>query len=223
MKIIVALCGALAVAAPLAAQTRPQPVRAAAARSTEPLVSIRGFFLAAEEQFAAKTTFSAAFGKAAQPLFGGGAQVVFRDGIYVEVSGSRFSGSGQRAFVFNGQSFGLGIPLTASLTSIETSGGYRFRLKNYRNVIPFVAAGAGQYHYKETSTGSGAGEDVDASHIGYLFNTGVEFRLHRWVGVSIDVQYTHVPGIFGTGGISQDAGENDLGGYAARFKVIVGR
>ncbi len=222
MRIIVALCAALAVAAPLAAQTR-QPARAAAARSTEPLITIRGFFLATEEQFAAKTTFAAVFGKAAQPLFGGGAQVVFRDGIYVEVSGSRFSKSGQRAFVFNGQSFGLGIPLTASLTPIETSVGYRFRLKNYRNVIPFVAAGIGQYHYKETSSGSGTGEDVDASHVGYLANAGVEFRLHQWVGVSIDAQYTHVPGIFGTGGISQDAGENDLGGYAARFKVIVGR
>jgi outer membrane protein W len=222
MKIIVVFVAALAVAAPLAAQTR-QPVRAAAVRSTEPLVSIRGFFLATEEQFAAKTTFSAAFGKAAQPLFGGGAQVVFRDGIYVEVSGSRFSKTGQRAFVFNGQSFGLGIPLTASLTPIETSVGYRFRLKKFRSVIPFVAAGAGQYHYTETSTGSAAGEDVDASHIGYLANAGVEFRLHQWVGVSIDAQYTHIPGIFGLGGISKDVGESDLGGYAARFKVIVGR
>jgi outer membrane protein W len=223
MKTIVILCGALALAAPLAAQTRTQPVRAIAVQATEPLVSIRGFLLVTDEQFAAKTTFAAAFGRAAQPLFGGGAQVVFRGRVYVEVSVSRFSKSGQRAFVFDGQSFGVGIPLTASLTPIEASVGYRFRLKNYRNIIPFVAAGAGQYHYTETSSDAGTGEGVDASHLGYLANAGVEFRLHKWVGVSVDAQYTHVPGILGTGGISQDAGENDLGGSAARFKLIVGR
>jgi hypothetical protein len=37
------------------------------------------------------------------------------------------------------------------------------------------------------------------------------------------VQYTHVPGIIGSGGVSQDAGESDLGGVAARFRVVFGR
>jgi outer membrane protein W len=163
------------------------------------------------------------FGRAAQPLFGGGAQVVFRDGVYVEVGVSRFSKTGQRGFAFGGQSFGLGIPLTASLTPIEASVGYRFRLKRYRTVIPFVAVGAGQYHYKESSSDAGTGEDLDASHAGFLANAGVEFRLQQWVGVSVDAQYTHVTGILGAGGLSQAAGENDLGGVAARFKLIVGR
>jgi hypothetical protein len=214
MKILVALVAALAVAAPLAAQTR---------RSTEPPVSIRGFFVASEEQFAAKTTFAGVFGSSMGSLVGGGAQVVFRGGVYVEVSGSRFQKSGQRGFFSNGQTFRLGIPLTASLMPIEANVGYRFRLQKHRTIIPYVAAGVGQYHYKETSTGSDPGEDVDATHLGYLANTGVEFRLHPWVGLSIDAQYTHIPGILGLGGISKDAGESDLGGYAARFKVIVGR
>ena len=214
MKTIVAFVAALAVAAPLAAQTR---------RSTEPLVSLRAFFVAADEQFAAKTTFSGVLGSSMGTFVGGGAQVVFRDGAYVEVSGSRFQKSGQRAFFNNGQTFSVGIPLTASLTPIEASAGYRFRLQKHQTIIPYVAAGVGQCHYKESSTGSDPGEDVDASHVGYVANTGVEFRVHRWVGLSIDAQYTHIPGILGLGGISKDAGESDLGGYAARFKVIVGR
>ena len=41
--------------------------------------------------------------------------------------------------------------------------------------------------------------------------------------MSVDAQYTHVLGILGTGGISQDAGEKDLGGIAARVKVLIGR
>ena len=146
-----------------------------------------------------------------------------QDGAYVEISGSRFQKTGQRAFILNGQSFGLGIPLTATLTPIELSLGYRFKLKRHRTVIPYVAGGVGQYHYQETSSGSDPGEDLDVTHSGFLANTGVEFRLHKWVGVSVDAQYTHIPGIFGTGGLSKDAGESDLGGYSARVKVIDGR
>ena len=43
------------------------------------------------------------------------------------------------------------------------------------------------------------------------------------IGLSVDAQYTHVPGIIGAGGISKEAGETDLGGMAARFKVLIGR
>jgi hypothetical protein len=56
-----------------------------------------------------------------------------------------------------------------------------------------------------------------------VLNGGAEFRLHRWIGVGVDAEYTHVPGILGQGGISQQAGESDLGGVAARVKLIVGR
>ena len=56
-----------------------------------------------------------------------------------------------------------------------------------------------------------------------MLNGGAEFRLHRWVGLGADVQYTHVPGILGLGGVSQQAGENDLGGVAVRVKLVVGR
>jgi len=51
----------------------------------------------------------------------------------------------------------------------------------------------------------------------------VELRVHRWVGVGVDAQFTHIARILGQGGISKDAGENDLGGTAARVKIMVGR
>jgi hypothetical protein len=52
---------------------------------------------------------------------------------------------------------------------------------------------------------------------------GVEFRAHRWVGVSVDVHYTQVRGILGSAGISKEFGEDNLGGTAVRVKVLVGR
>ena len=77
--------------------------------------------------------------------------------------------------------------------------------------------------YKETSGFTDASESVDTRKPGFLANVCVEFRLHRWVGVAIDAQYTHVPGIIGDGGISKEANEKDLGGIAARFRLVVGR
>jgi len=56
-----------------------------------------------------------------------------------------------------------------------------------------------------------------------VVNGGAAFRLHRWVGLAVDLQYSHVPGILGNGGVSQQAGESNLGGVAARFKLVVSR
>jgi Outer membrane protein beta-barrel domain len=185
--------------------------------------ALRPYGLITYQAFSAKTTFDATFGKSSYPFWGAGAELILPKHIYIDVSASRFKKTGQRAFLNNGQVFQLNIPLTATITPFEVAGGYRFALTRYPTVIPFVGAGVGWYAYKETSDFAAAGEDIDMTHVGGLFVGGVEFRVHRWIALSGDVQYTHIPGILGTGGVSKDAGENDLGGVAARFKFIVGR
>jgi outer membrane protein W len=208
-RILVLIAG-LALAAPAAAQDPPS-------------LSIRPFVMATEQSFAAITSFDATFGKTAFPFFGGGVQVVVMDGFFVEATASRFRQTGQRAFLSGGKSFQLGIPLTATITPLEISAGYRFRIPSLPRVRPYAAIGYGSYGYTETSDFAEPGEDVDTRHGGYLVNGGAEFRLHRWVGLAVDVQYTHVPGILGSGGVSQQAGESDLGGLAGRVKLVVGR
>jgi outer membrane protein W len=215
MKIVTACLLALLVAAPLAAQSDPSSFG-----DTYP-TSIRLFVLATDQSFAAKTTMQAAFGKPVEPFFGGGLQVAMDSGVFVEFGISRFKQSGQRAFINNGQTFQLGIPLTATITPLELSAGYRF-LASAR-FIPYAAAGVGRYAYREESDFSAAGDNVDTHHIGYLASGGVEVRVHRWIGLAVDVQYTRISGILGAGGLSRDAGENDLGGVAGRFKVLIGR
>jgi len=200
---------ALLLAAPAAAQQPPR-------------ISLRPFVAVSEESFAAKNTFDAVFGTSHEPLWGGGLQVTERDRFYVELGASRFRQTGQRAFrTSDGQVFRLGIPLTATLTPLELTGGYRYR--RWRHVIPYGGVGVGWYRYKESSSFAADGENVDTRKTGAVVEGGAEIRLHRWVGVAVDARYTHVPGILGTAGISKDAGENDLGGVAARLKVIVGR
>jgi hypothetical protein len=200
----------LMMAAPVAAQNPPA-------------LSIRPFVMATEQSFAAVDTFNAVFGQTYFPFFGGGAQVVIHDRFFAELSASRFRETGERAFLSGGKPFTLGIPLTATITPFEVTGGYRFRIKSLPRVRPYASAGFGSYAYQETSSFSEAGEDVDTRHSGFVVNGGAEFRLHRWVGLAVDVQYSHIPGIIGTAGVSQQAGESDLGGVAARFKLVVGR
>jgi len=193
----------------------------AAGAQDVPSIAIRPFVVGTLQSFTAVDTFDAVFGRSYDPFFGGGVEVVFHDQYFVELSASRFKQTGQRAFISNGQKFGLGIPLTATITPFEVTGGYRFKLSPRTH--PYVAIGAGRYRYTETSSFSDPGEDIDSHHVGFVLNGGVDVRVHPWIAVGADVEYTRVPGILGSGGVSQQAGENDLGGVAARLKLIVGR
>jgi len=219
MKTALAAVLALGLSAPLAAQSR-SPLPAA---DDEPSFALRPFFVLTGEKVAAKQTFDATFGQSFAPFFGGGLELVLSEGsgFYVDGAISRFKKTGHRAFRTSGQNFSLGIPLTATITPIELSAGYRFRTAP--RLFPYVGLGVGSYGYKETSDFSDAGENVDTRHSGYLAVGGAEVRLHRLVGIAGEVQYTRVRGILGNGGISKDAGENDLGGIAVRLRVTFGR
>jgi len=140
----------------------------------------------------------------------------------VDLSISRLSKSGQRAFVNNGDVFRLGIPLRVTSIPIEASAGYRFRPIHTR-LVPYAGAGVGSYSYTETSDFSTTGEDVNVRHAGVFVVGGAEFRVSRWMGIAGDAHYSRVPGILGQAGISRDVNESDFGGIAGRVRLIVGR
>jgi hypothetical protein len=117
------LVAGLAIASPAAAQNPP-------------VVSIRPFVMATAQSFAASDTFDASFGKTVFPFFGAGVQVVVNGGFFVELGVSRFRQTGERAFISNGTPFRLGIPLTATITPLEATAGYRFRLRQSPRVLP---------------------------------------------------------------------------------------
>jgi len=183
-----------------------------------PSVSLRPFFVGAVERFSAKETFSAVFGGTVQPLYGGGLELAFRNGLFFDVTASRFKKTGERAFFFNGEGFGLGIPLTVTMTPLEFTVGARSNPAP--RVFPYFGAGIGSYRYEETSA---VGDPFETSHLGWLIVGGVEYRLNDWIGISGDLHYSRVSGIIGEGGVSAEAGESDLGGTAGRFRVLIGR
>jgi hypothetical protein len=208
--------------------------RPAAAQPVKGL-SFRPFVMASFQQFSAQDTFDAAFGGTTESFFGGGLNITQDDTAYLELTASRFKKTGELAFYNNGEVFRLGIPMTTTITPFEVTAGYRFHRRQRRlpssntraivpsRFIPYVGGGFGLYRYGQTSEFATDDENIDTRHVGGILEGGVEIRLHRWVGLGVDLRYNYVPGILGEGGISQLADENDLGGIAARVKLVVGR
>jgi hypothetical protein len=200
----------------------------AAHAQSAPRISLRPFLEITGERFAAAQSFDATFGGAVEALYGGGVQVTLRDRYFIDVSASRFSKTGDQVFVNNGQVFHLGLPMTATITPVELIGGYRFHPRRRRRpipwLIPYAGIGVGWYGYVQASAFAEPSENLDTRKAGLIGIAGAEFRVHRWIGIAGDVVYTHVPGILGSDpSVSHQFGENDLGGVAGRFRIIVGR
>lgn len=202
---------------------------------TEQGMQLRPVVFVSEQWMNADQTFKAIFGQSNEIFWGGGLNITQDDQFYLELTASRFKKTGQRAFFNNGQAFGLGIPLTATLTPFEVTAGYRFHrrlpprtLAAYRSggptrFVPYLGGGIGLYRYKETSDFAVSGDDVDVQHVGLIVEGGLEVRVTRWIGIAGDVRFTRVPGILGNGGVSQQAGEDDLGSIGARIRLVVGK
>jgi hypothetical protein len=240
------------LASPAAApsQTRPRqrpPARRPAPRpGAEPAVRIQGFGEFGYMGFTASETFNAVLQRSGGLLFGGGARVTHRRGVFAQLGVSRFSGEGERAFVFNNEVFRLGIPLTVTVTPIEVTGGYRFlprpprpgakparpvpartgaarRSPRALRPVPYVGGGLGRVLYAETSEFATAQDNVSESFTSYHVLGGVDVPVSRWLGIGAEVKYRWVPDALGTGGLSQAFGETDLGGPALTARVTIGR
>jgi len=173
------------------------------------------------QQFAAEQTFDAIFGDASGSFRGFGADLVIARNAFVEIGWARFEKTGERIFLFDGDVFKLGIPLTISLRPFELTGGYRATI--WPRVIPYGGLGIATTRYEETSDFAAAGDDVSVSGSGLVLVGGAEVRVARFIGVSADLHYSTLKDIIGKAGISKEYSEDDLGGTSVRFRIIIGR
>jgi hypothetical protein len=195
-----------------------------------------GFIDLGNTTFAASESFEAILDTSSGPIFGGGGQVNLPLNLFARVDVTRFKKDGERAFVTPaGQVVKLGIPTTIEVMPIEFTGGYRREITFGRRgakpgarssdgfrIIPFVGAGAGVVKYKESADFAQPGDDVDDSFTSYHFMGGVEVPLWKFVGVGAEYHHRWVPDALGTGGVSEQFNETDLGGGTFRFRVIFG-
>lgn len=195
----------------------PRPGRPAS-RGAEFLV--RGFGQYAGTLFTARDSIEAVLATSLGRSFGGGAQVVFRNGLFAQGSIDRFEKTGSRVVASNRQLFRLDVPNTVRITPIATTIGYRDARSDHS--IGYVGTGVGWHMLEERSPALAAG-DVRQRHVGFHVVGGAEYRVNSSLWLAGEVQWTTVPDALGQSGIGQTFGETDLGGTTFRVKVFIGR
>lgn len=202
------------------AQSRPRPAAAPPSNS----VTIGGYAMFGNISFTAADSFDAVTGSPSGPIFGGGARVGLPlGGLFFDVGAWRYRADGERVFVDDGEVFRLGIPVEITVTPIELSAGWRFRIRQAPKFFPYAAGGLTILRYQETSDFATAGEDADDTFNGFHVLGGGEYKITRWFGVAGEASWSTVPDAIGDAGASAAFDETDLGGLTFRVKVTIGR
>jgi len=192
------------------------PVAAASARPRGRLM-IRAFGQASGTRFTASDSFETIVGSAYGAAYGAGAQIVFPNGAFVQGSADRFRKTGSRVLVSGTQIFTLQVPDVVTVTPIQVTAGYRDLTP--RKTVGYAGAGLGWHVLREESSPLPAIKD---GHLGYHILGGVEYPVWPWLSLAGEIQWAWVPKSLGATGVSSVFKEDDLGGGALRFKVIVG-
>jgi opacity protein-like surface antigen len=178
--------------------------------------------------FAASKSFDAVLGTASGVTYGGGAGVIIRENLFIDVDATRFTHAGQRVFIGpDNQRYSLGIPMHITTTPLDISAGWRVpvggnehkrrSIHNYE-LAPYVGGGIGVLKYEETSKFAQPGDNVDKTFTSYHVLAGADAPIVGGLGVNLDVLYRWVPHAIGTEGVSRVFGEKDLGGATIRLK-----
>jgi hypothetical protein len=209
------------------AQQKPRPRPAPARQQPQPRsrsIHIGGYAMAGNFSFTAKESFDAILGTSSGPIFGGGARVgIPLGGLFVDVGAWRFTDQGERVFILDHQVYPLNIPAEITITPIELSIGWLFRIRRAPKFTPYAAGGLTTMKYQETSDFATDAENVDENFSGYHVLAGAEYKITRWLGVAGEGAWTTVPDAIGEAGVSKAFNETDLGGASFRFKITIGR
>jgi hypothetical protein len=201
------------------AQARRPVVRAATPRRLD----WRAYFTYDTNAMAAKETFDVIFEKTTFNATGFGGEVlnVWR-GLFVRAAVSSIKETGSRAVVFDGEPVRLGIPLTLELRPIEIGAGWRLAPVGRGRVVPYGGLAFVRVGYTETSDFAGSGENTATAFSGLGFFGGVEVRVAPWIIAGVEAQVRSIDAL-GTGGVSKEFGETNLGGRTLRVLIGVRR
>jgi opacity protein-like surface antigen len=206
------------------AQSKPRPKPAAVAQPRQGGIQIGGYAMFGRINFTASESFDAVVGDPSGSIFGGGGRVGLPlGGLFVDVGAWRYRGEGERVFVADDEVFELGVPVEITVTPIEISAGWRFRIRRAPKLIPYAGGGFTILKYQETSDFASGAENADDSFSGYHLLGGAEYKITRWLGVAGEASWSTVPDAIGESGVSEAFDETDLGGTTFRVKITIGR
>ena len=177
---MIALVAARHNAGVRAVEAASAPIGARPSRSVE----IGGYAMFGRISFTAVESFDAILGEPSGPICRRrrARRSSAGRGLFVDVGAWRFHGEGERAFVFNDEVIPLGIPVDVTMTPIEMSAGWRFRLRRMPKLLPYVAGGFTSMTYQETLRIRDTAEDVDETFNGYHVLGGARVQDHALAG-----------------------------------------
>ena len=215
----------------------PHVATAGGRRHHEKPLGASGFVDWAPTTFSAKDSFEAILDTSSGPFYGGGGQVNLPLNLFARVDVTRFKKDGERAFVTHQwrRRQNSGSRRRSTMTPIELTGGYRRPLTfGRRGGKPGARPSQGFTHHSVRWWRRGrrevqgdrrlraAGRRCDESFTSYHFIGGVEVPLWKFVGVGAEYHHRWVPDALGTGGVSEQFNETDLGGWTFRFRLTFG-
>ncbi len=135
---------------------------------------------------------------------------------------SRFEKTGERAFVFEGDVFRVGIPDRITMTPVVVTAGYRFPIA--ARIVPYIGGGVGSLKFEETSDFADPDENVSET-LHQLSRAWPASSTPPRAGCSWRAKSAtrRCPTRLGAPGIAADFDESDLGGFSVAVKVLVGR
>jgi hypothetical protein len=192
----------------------------------KPLYTIDAHIQFGRLSLTAHDSFAAILGTSSGQVFGAGAELGLRNGLFVRADVSYFRDEGERVEMIDGEIVPLGIPLTLSLTPIEFSGGYRFSAlrvgrRGQLTLVPFAGAGAGIVRFREETDEEHPDEQTSEGFTSYHVLVGLDVPLGRRVAIGTELTRRWVRDGLGSGGISEAFGETDLGGTTLLTRVRV--
>ena len=182
---------------------------------------IRGFGMAGGTLFTAQDSFDTILGESFGPLFGGGGQVVFPNGVFAQVGLERFRETGTRALLSGTQVFTVDFPEQITVTPLTITAGYRAIRPG--PLTGYLGVGFGWHKLEEEPLALPTAERISTGHAGFHVLGGAEYSILPWVWLAGEVQWASVPKAIGETGVSAFFEEDDLGGTTFRLKLIVGR
>ena len=181
---------------------------------------VRGFGQFGGALFTARDSFEAILDSPFGLTYGGGGQVVFRNGVFVQGDIDRFSKSGFQVIVSDDQLFRAAISDTVTMTALLATVGFRQQASN--RIIGYIGGGIGWHVFEERSSFP-ADPDARDGHFGFQIGGGAEYPVAPFAWLAGEVQWTTVPDGLGTSGVGPVFGEKDLGATRFRLKIIIGR
>jgi hypothetical protein len=116
--------------------------------------------------------------------------------------------------------FPLGIPLTATVSTIDMAAGWRFPPRAPRQgATPYIGGGLALTSLRESDEFSTEEELTSAWKTGFMFFGGVDWPLGRRGFFGVEGQWRTVPDGLGTSGVSATFEETDLGGLVVRALI----